>query len=210
MLWESAQAMTVLGDSLVLMPASVVFVAVLIRRGKHALASAWMNTLFAGLAALWVVKIVGVIFARASGTALVSVSGHAGLAALFYPSVVLVVIASRSVGGWVSNRRMILNGLWVVVAALVVAIALSRVELSAHTPIEIVLGTILGLSFAAGFARSGRAAVALPSRWVLWGQVAVVAGLAVGRVAVEFSGTNLEEHTQATATILIRMVARVW
>jgi membrane-associated phospholipid phosphatase len=110
-------------------------------------AVSWGLMLGLCLACVVVAKILGYLIVLNTGApiAAVKISGHAAFATLFYISAGIVAGQSRS------GRTVLL--LYVAGAGLSGAVAVSRLVLTAHTALEITLGTTLGLVFSCLFAR---------------------------------------------------------
>lgn len=146
MLSTVSPVVSLLGSSLLLLPLSLVFAAVLWRLDATRMAFRWSAALGAMLATMTVLKLYGhacglpVLFER-----ITSPSGHAAFAAFFYGSVAVVLVRA-TVATW---RRI---AILAAAAALVAAIGASRVVLQAHDRVEVLVGFVVGGSSALAFA----------------------------------------------------------
>lgn len=141
------QAVTLLGNSALLLPLAGLFAILLWRRHSLPAAVAWIGVLLVCAGVLAMLKVAGhacdfhVFDAR-----LTSPSGHAALSATVYGAVGLV--AARRFDGW--RRRALL----LAVVGVVGAVGLSRVVLGMHSAPEVVVGLALGAMAVAVFAQS--------------------------------------------------------
>ncbi|MGO8917842.1 MAG: phosphatase PAP2 family protein [Stellaceae bacterium] len=133
-----ATLITGLGDAALLLPAAVVLLIYLLRARSWRAAAAWAAaiTLCAGLTVA-----AKMMFHACGGQyqvlGIYSPSGHTSLSATFYGCAALMLSADQSWG-----RRL---GVLLAAAALVVAIAASRIALHAHTVDEVAAGLAIGL-----------------------------------------------------------------
>jgi len=139
------QAITSLGDSGLLLPASLCVFAYLLYRGAHSVALMWATALTIGLGTTLVAKLgfhacsveIGLPDIR-------SPSGHTAFGAIFFGCGGLLAGYGRPV--W---QRVVLL---CAAATLILLIGLSRVALNAHTPEEVVSGLAIGSVCVAMFA----------------------------------------------------------
>jgi membrane-associated phospholipid phosphatase len=134
-------AVTGFGDSAVLLPLAAMILWWLVLSGAPRLAAWWAAAvvLCSGVTAG-----LKILFWGCSPIAdLHSPSGHTSFATLVYGAIALFV--ADEIGGW-RGRAAAIGG-----AALVMAIALSRLLLGAHRIPEILLGGIIGIAFLAAF-----------------------------------------------------------
>jgi membrane-associated phospholipid phosphatase len=126
-----------LGDSAVLLPASLGLLAYLIRFGSRADAAAYAAALAICLATALVAKLA---LAACGGERPVfgveSPSGHAAFGAIFYGCLAVLFATGRPI-----LSRL---GLYGGALALVALIGVSRVALEAHTPQEVAVGLLIG------------------------------------------------------------------
>jgi membrane-associated phospholipid phosphatase len=131
------QTITSLGDSGLLLPASLCILAYLLYKGAHSVALIWTAVLAVGLGTTLVAKLgfhacgveIGLPDVR-------SPSGHTAFGAIFFGCAGLLAGFGRP--KW--QRIAILGG----AVTLILLIALSRVTLRAHTPEEVVGGLLIG------------------------------------------------------------------
>jgi membrane-associated phospholipid phosphatase len=143
------ETLTNFGDAAVLLPLSgILFLWLLATRPVRA-ALAWAAALTVGNGLLAVLKLY--FFACPLTPSLHSPSGHTGFSLMVYGGLaVILALETRS------RRRRI-----VIAAAAVAgigAIAISRLLLGAHTPIEVAFGVLIGAPCLAGFALAYRRA----------------------------------------------------
>jgi membrane-associated phospholipid phosphatase len=135
-----------LGDSAVLLPASLGLLAVLIGFGSRADALAYAAALVAGLATALVAKLA---LATCGVThplfGVESPSGHAAFGAIFYGCLAVLFATGRPIG-----LRL---ALYLGALLLVALIGLSRVALEAHSVPEVVVGLLIGAVSVALFQR---------------------------------------------------------
>ncbi|PWC33282.1 phosphatase PAP2 family protein [Azospirillum sp. TSO35-2] len=146
MLATASGAITHLGSSSLLVPLSALYATALWRRHSAPLALRWLLALAVCLGAMVVLKLVGhgcglpeppLFPALFAGDRFISPSGHAAFSAVFYGSV--AALAARDAGSpWL---RL---GLPAAAALLVLAIAASRVAVSAHSGAEVMAGLLVG------------------------------------------------------------------
>lgn len=147
------RAISALGDSALLLPASLLFLGYLAALRQGRLALAWLATLALGGGATVLAKLAF----RACGQSLtdldvISPSGHASFAALFYGSLAVTLAATRP--------RAVRALVAAAAAILVLLIGASRVRTGAHSVEEVVFGLAIGAValalFAALHGRAGR------------------------------------------------------
>jgi membrane-associated phospholipid phosphatase len=132
------------GDLAVLLPvAGIIPLWLLAMRLPH-VAFRWAVALALCAGGIAVLKIF--FYACPPFAELRSPSGHTGLSTLVYGAIVLI-LATEGAGG----RRIVTI---VAGAMFILAIALSRVLLHAHTPLEAVFGLAIGLTALAAFAQA--------------------------------------------------------
>jgi len=154
MLATMTRGVTHLGSSTLLFPLSALYATLLWRRHSAPLALRWLSAAALGLGVMGALKLFGhgcglPAFPFLPDDRFVSPSGHAAFATIFYGSV--GALAARGAGspGW---RTLILTG----TVALVAAISISRVLVSAHSAAEVVAGLLVGGTAVALFLWSGR------------------------------------------------------
>ena len=145
-----------LADAALLIPASALLLAYLAARREWLLALGWALAVAIAGTTTVVAKLVFHACGHAIGDLdVMSPSGHASFATVFYGSLTLLLGAGRPP----AVRRLLAAG----TALFVVAVGISRVRTWAHTPAEVVIGTAIGLAalgvFAAFHARAGRPAL---------------------------------------------------
>ncbi len=150
------QEVTDFGDLAVLLPAAAVMLLWLLAVGSKRGAAWWLAALALCIGGTALLKIY--FYACSPVPSLASPSGHSSFSTLVYGGLAAIV-AGKLTGGW--QRVLVLAG----GVALIAAIALSRLVLHAHSPLEIVLGTALGLAslglFAQGYVRARPVAASL-------------------------------------------------
>ncbi|HUH86265.1 MAG TPA: phosphatase PAP2 family protein [Stellaceae bacterium] len=163
-------AVTDLGDSALLLPASAFLVAYLLYFSTARVVRIWVSTL--ALCAFLTLFLKVAFFTCGSAIPawdLHSPSGHTSLSMTFYGCGALMVSGDK---GRATQIGMLAAG-----TLLVIAVAISRVLLHAHTPTEAMLGLCVGVLCVSWFGRRFLALppLSLPWRWAL----AVVALLAL-------------------------------
>lgn len=129
---------TGLGDAALVLPAATVLLLYLVRVGSFRAAAAWTAALGLSIGLTALAKMTfHVCGDQFPGLAVASPSGHASLSATFYGCGALALSADQS---WSRRIGALLAG-----AVLVVAIAMSRVALHAHTVEEVAIGLAIGL-----------------------------------------------------------------
>ena len=148
-----SRAVAALGDSALLLPASLLLFCYLAGSRRMGLALAWALA----LAVTGATTLGAKLLFHACGSALtdldvISPSGHASFAIIFYGAFAVMIGTGRS--------RRVAFCLAAGLALLVVAIAVSRVRTGAHSPAEVAIGMGIGAAglalFAALHARAGR------------------------------------------------------
>lgn len=155
-------AVTDLGDAALLLPASVFLVAYLLYFSTASVARIWVSTL--ALCAFLTLFLKVTFFtcgATVPALDLHSPSGHTSLSMTFYGCAALMVSADK---GRATQIAMFAAG-----TLLVIAVAISRVLLHAHSPTEALLGLTIGIVCVAWFGRRFFALppLSLPWRWAL-------------------------------------------
>ena len=154
-----SRAVAALGDSALLLPASLLLFCYLAGSRRMPLALVWALS----LAATGATTLGAKLLFHACGPTLtdldvISPSGHASFAIIFYGALALMVGTGRS--------RTVAFCLAAGLALLVVAIALSRIRTGAHSPAEVAIGMGIGSAglalFAALHARTGRPVLPWP------------------------------------------------
>ncbi|UEM20758.1 phosphatase PAP2 family protein [Skermanella mucosa] len=136
---------TSLGDSGLLLPASVCVFAYLLWRGAPSVALLWAATLAVGLGTTLVAKLGFIACGSSVGlAALESPSGHTSFAAIFFGCCALIAGFGRP--AW--QRLAILA----VAGTVILLVAVSRVALRAHTAEEVVGGLAIGCACVGLFA----------------------------------------------------------
>ena len=151
-----------LGDSAVLLPASLGLMAILIRFDSRSDAAAYAAALAVCLATALLAKLA--LAACGGGRSVFGVespSGHVAFSALFYGCLAVLFGTGRALG-----QRLTLYGS---ALALIVLIGASRVALAAHTPQEVGGGFLIGAVSVAVFCalRTEPARLELSSRTVV-------------------------------------------
>jgi len=149
------RALSSFGDAALLLPASLILLAYLAAARQLAAAGIWC----VALAACAVTTIAAKLLFHACGAALsdldiVSPSGHASLASVFYGSLTILVGSGRP------RWQKALLGL--ATLTLLGLIGLSRVRTGAHSPEEVVLGLAIGALCVALFGALHRERVVPP------------------------------------------------
>ena len=168
------------GDSAITVPLALLTLAFLGAAGQRRLALALVLAIGGCAVAIGVLKLMfGACGPWLTTAAIVSPSGHTAMSTAVYGSLALLVGAPLSPG----RRR----ALYVVSAAAIVAIAVSRAALHDHTHAEIALGFAVGAAAVAMFraALQRHRAPALPFKWLLLCGAALVALLHGTRWMVE-------------------------
>ncbi len=151
-----SRVVAALADSALLLPASVLLFVYLLALGQVRLAAAWALAL--GLAGS--ITLAAKLVFHACGQAvsdgdIVSPSGHASFAVIFYGALAIVVGSGRPA----PVRPLLAAGTLLLVAA----VGVSRVRTGAHTPAEVAIGIAIGAAALAVFAllhaRAGRPGV---------------------------------------------------
>lgn len=130
------RAVTILGDSGFLLPASAGLFALLWASGNRRAALGFAGALSLCVWATVAAKLGFLACAAANGAAVRSPSGHASLSAMFFSSVGLVAL--RTTPAWLGRAFFTLC------LVLVAMIAGSRVVLYAHTVAETLIGISIG------------------------------------------------------------------
>lgn len=131
-----AAAITNFGDLAVLLPLSVVLALILWRYEARAATRAWLSALAFCLLATFVLKFAFLTCNVNGNIHITSPSGHASMSAAVYGAITFVVATHlQRWRHWIT----FLGG------ALVLAIALSRIYLSAHTKVEVAIGLAIGI-----------------------------------------------------------------
>lgn len=135
--------LTDFGDSSVVLPLAVVVLIYLLAIGWHRVALKWGGAVV-GCGALVVGLKLGFL---ACGSPLLaslrSPSGHAAMSALVY-GMLAGLVASRCRRDWVALPYAVSH-------LLIMAITLSRIEIKAHSPLEVMVGLGVGATFATLF-----------------------------------------------------------
>jgi len=134
-LQHDLERLTDFGDTAVLLPLSLVFFIWLLATHRAATALTWLLIVVACNFVIGALKLY--FLSCPAGDILRSPSGHTGLGILVYGSITLVLAASTR-GRWL--RRLIVA----LGTALVVLIAVSRLILHKHSPVEIAIGAAIG------------------------------------------------------------------
>jgi membrane-associated phospholipid phosphatase len=128
--------LTGFGDSAVLLPLSAAILIWLLAIGAAGGAVRWIVAVALCTSGIGLLKVY--FFACVTGQAMQSPSGHSGFAALVYGAIFAFVSAHLA-----GRARL---ALWAAGAALVAGIALSRLMLQAHTPLDVAAGLLIGLA----------------------------------------------------------------
>lgn len=132
---ELLWAITNLADSGLILPLCALLACVLYRESRHA---AWLfvRALFVCLVIMTLIKLVFLSCGKVFGSNIHSPSGHASLASFFFGSLAVVLYA-----------RMTHPKRWLVLACaalMAVVIGATRIALSAHSPLEVIIGGTIG------------------------------------------------------------------
>jgi membrane-associated phospholipid phosphatase len=131
-----AAAITNFGDLAFLLPLSGILALILWRCESGAAARAWLSALAFCLLATFVLKFAFLTCNLNGNIHIASPSGHASMSTAVYGA--LAVIVATHLQRW---------RIWITLlgGALVLAIALSRILLSAHTKVEVAIGLAIGI-----------------------------------------------------------------
>lgn len=189
-------AVTALGDSGFVFPASAGLCVALLSSGDRRTALAFAAAVATCAALTVAAKIAFMIYGGSPGAAAVhSPSGHASMATAFFSSLGLIAARSNGAGpGRVGAA---------ICALLVVLIAVSRVTLRAHTWAETVVGVAIGLASFALFWRFAAKRPPIDGRMLAVFFVLVLALYAAFGVSV-----TVEEPLEHIAARLGRMLRR--
>ena len=127
--------LTDFGDPAVLLPLSLVFFIWLLLTRRLATAIIWLLIVAACNAVIAVLKVY--LLACPAGAALHSPSGHTCFSILVYGSLTIALALAV-------KRRWMRKAIIVLVTLFIAAIAVSRFVLGNHSPMEIVIGAIIG------------------------------------------------------------------
>jgi membrane-associated phospholipid phosphatase len=147
-------AITNLGDPVLLITAAAVLIAYMLRCGARRTALLWLQSFAVALVLVALSKFALQLLGHAV-LEVSSPSGHTGVSAAFYLCTAIALSRAITRGG-----RIALVG---ASAALVLAIAISRVVLGAHDVAEIVIGLLIGVGAALWFARRSAGQIPLPA-----------------------------------------------
>jgi hypothetical protein len=138
-------AITSIGDSAVLIPISAAILAWLLARRSFGLALWWVGVVALCAAATALLKVY--FTACPVGRELTSPSGHTSLSALVFGAIGLFAAAECETR-W---QRLVIA---FAAMSLIAEIAASRLMLGAHSPLEVGIGLLIGLTTLAIFARA--------------------------------------------------------
>ena len=169
------------GDSAVLLPLTIVFSLTLWRYESSRTARQFALATLCCIAALLSLKLLFLSYGHTWYERLESPSGHAGLSVMVYGAMALVLADHLSLRG--SQVWYFLAGAGGIV--LVLAIAVSRKQLGAHSAAEVALGCMVGIACLGMFWRNWRRAPRRPMP--LLPVYCSLAVLAVTMSAVSFS-----------------------
>lgn len=142
-LHHDLQLLTDFGDTAVLLPLALVFFIWLLAARHVGTALIWLGVVIACNVVIGTLKLY--FLSCPAGDMLRSPSGHTGFGILIYGSITLVL--AKAV-----RQRWLRNLIIVAGAGLIVAIAVSRLILRNHSPIEIAIGAAIGSISLAVFA----------------------------------------------------------
>ncbi len=146
------RTLTDFGDLAVLLPLTAVILIWLVSAASARDGVRWFIAVLLCAGGIALLKVY--FFACPVSSELASPSGHAGFSTLVFGTLAVVVAAKLKTGWW---QMAVAGG----AGALVVSIAISRFTLGAHSPLEVILGMIVGLAalgvFALGYLRGPRA-----------------------------------------------------
>jgi membrane-associated phospholipid phosphatase len=179
------RAITDLGDSAFLLPASIVLFVYLLALGERRKAVLWGAAVLLNGALTVGSKVAFFALFHFDGHwapfAIRSPSGHTSLSAMFYISAAVLMALRRP--------PAIRLGLAAGAAALVGGVAVTRILLGAHTPGEVAVGLVMGAGCAAWFAR---AVLREPVDRLRWQPLAVaIVGLAALVHALHLDGSSI-------------------
>lgn len=167
-LHHDLKLLTDFGDTAVLLPLSLVFFIWLLATHRAGTALLWLATVFACNFVIGALKLY--FLSCPASDMLRSPSGHTGFGVLVYGSITLVL--ARAV------RRRWMRGLIIVLGAgLVAAIAISRLILNNHSPLEIVIGAAIGGIALAVFAALYKPGSGRPRQVLVLAAVALLVAL---------------------------------
>jgi membrane-associated phospholipid phosphatase len=134
-LHHDLRLLTDFGDTAVLLPLSLVFFIWLLATHRLGTALLWLVIV---LACNFVIGALKLYFLSCpAGGMLRSPSGHTGFGVLVYGSITLVLAKT-------ARRRWLRNLIIALGTGLIVAIAISRLILGNHSPLEIAIGAVIG------------------------------------------------------------------
>ena len=134
-LHHDLKLLTDFGDPALLLPLALVFFIWLLATRRVGTALIWLLIVFACNFVLGALKLY--FLSCPAGGVLRSPSGHTGFSILVYGSITLVL--AKAV-----RQRWLRNLIIVAGAGLIAAIAVSRLILGNHSPIEIAIGAVIG------------------------------------------------------------------
>lgn len=147
------------GDAGFLLPASAIVAVYLLTTQSKGAAATWLSAivLCAGLT-LWAKLVSLACGPQLLGWGIQSPSGHASLSTTFYASGALILSVNRE--RW-ARIALLIGG-----ALIILAIAVTRVRLGAHTLPEVISGIAIGLVCVAWFGSQYLSASRVMLRWV--------------------------------------------
>lgn len=148
-----------LGDSALLLPASILLLVFLLWRGQARVALSLAAALaLAGGATIGAKLAFHACGGALTGLDVVSPSGHASFTTIFYGALAILLGSGRPFGArWAAGAAT---------ALLVGAVGISRVRTGAHSPAEVAIGVGIGTAALALFAILHGRATAPPLPWL--------------------------------------------
>lgn len=186
------ETITALGDSGFVLPASVGLAAALVAHGDRRTALALLGAVAASAILTIAAKLAFMIHGMAG---VHSPSGHTSMATVFFASIGSIAARSGSKGAGRLGAA--------ICALVIVAVAVSRVALSAHTRAETLIGVAIGL-FSFGLFR----AFAARRTPIGWRKLAAFLAIVLAAYAAVGASVTLEEPLERVAAYLGRMLQR--
>src|ERR1700674_4533117 len=125
-----------LGDSAILVPLSLLFIAALWRYQSWSAATCFLWATGFCAAVMFLLKLSFLACGNAWQAGILSPSGHASMSTAVYGA--LAIVSARQAPQWQQPLIIVLSGL------VIMGIALSRVVLGLHSPAEVLLGLAIG------------------------------------------------------------------
>jgi membrane-associated phospholipid phosphatase len=135
---QAVVAITDLGDSALLIPASLLLACHLVWRGEASRARSFVLAIAICVSATIIAKLSFLIGSHCLASNIHSPSGHTSFSTTFYGCCAALTASDDA-----PQRRRFA---WAAAAALIAAIAVSRILLGAHSVAEVAVGTIIGIA----------------------------------------------------------------